>query len=116
MKRVRTVSLNVDQEVNDPKQATIIQLEMIQQRAISAIDALKKGHKHNFQEQVKRLKQEIIRVHNLTQQTGPYDDTRLVTMLRESGNDAQIASDTSDGLIEVNGQFNLNKLSKRLLW
>lgn len=110
--------LNTDADVSNPEQAMKIQLEMLQMRAASALTSLSKGHQRDFLHNVKNLKEIMTRINNLSYLSEPFDDKRLVQSLKESseGSSSSISSDTKDGLIEIDGVFNILKLSRRIFW
>lgn len=114
----QTFSYSADTEVNDPIQALTIQLELLESRINSTRTALKKGHKRDMLEHIKRVREIAIRISNLAFVYEPYVDKSLVTKLRECAQDsgAHVTSDISDGILAIDGNFNILKLVRRFLW
>jgi hypothetical protein len=107
-----------DMEVDDPATNLKIQLEMLQQRAGLALLAMKHVKVRELQEQIKAIRQIAIRINNLSYNSEPSDDQRLLTSIREcrytTESNASLYKD--EGQIDIQGMYDIKKLSRRILW
>ena len=117
MRKNRAYKQPPDLEVNDPKAALQIQLEMLIQRAQMAIEANRKGYHRELSGLTKRIAEISIRIHNLSHVLLPSDENRLSTVLRECLDSPMgSVSNYGDGAISIEGDFNVLKLSRRMIW
>jgi len=114
----RTITMNPEAELSDPMEATKLQLEMLEQRVTRALFALKRGYKHDFDEQLKGIKHHIMRVHHLTYQRGQDGDRRLAHAIREAAynTDATVSAANDAGAMYIQGDFDINVMAKRMIW
>jgi hypothetical protein len=111
-------TFEADQEAKDVHTALKIQLEMLKQRTTLALTSMRMGRNRELQEQISAIRQLSIRIHNLGYVTNPSDDQRLLTSIRECRYTSESTSNLykDEQLIDIQGMYDIKKLSRRFLW
>lgn len=117
MVKRRTVSINADSKI-DPKIAMKIALEILEGRVRMALTSLEKGHKTTFQGHLNEIRKNAIHVHQLGGLIEPYTSKRLEVILKDAAlsDGARVIGDKGDSVITIEGDFDIERLSKFTLW